>query len=185
MVNNITTMTQDLQNLRYPIGLFQFQANADPAQIDAWINSIANFPNVMRGLTEALTSEQKNLTYRPDGWSVKQVVHHCADSHINAFIRFKLTLTEDSPTIRPYMEGRWAELSDGKEDDLSDSLNLLSALHSKWSRVLRNLNENDFQRTYVHPQYQKEFTLLEAIALYAWHGEHHLAHVKLALQNVE
>lgn len=176
---------EQLHKLRFPIGVFQFQANADRAHIDVWIKSIADFPGLMRELTESLTCEQKNLTYRPDGWTVKQVVHHCADSHINAFIRFKLTLTEDSPTIRPYMEARWAELMDGKEDDLSDSLNLLTSLHSKWSRLLLNLDEIDLQRSYVHPQYQKEFSLIEAIALYAWHGEHHLAHVKLALQNDE
>ena len=182
-VQNESMTTEELHKLRYPIGEFQFQANADRAHIDAWIQSIADFPSVMRALTESLTSEQKNQTYRPDGWTVKQVVHHCADSHINAFIRFKLTLTEDSPTIRPYMEQRWAELSDGKEEDLTDSLNLLTALHAKWSRVLRNMADSDFQRRYLHPQYGKEFTLVEAIALYAWHGEHHVGHVKLALQN--
>lgn len=173
---------QELHKLRYPIGEFEMPTEADQSQIDSWIQSIAGFPVTMSALTSNLTIAEKNLTYRPEGWSVKQVVHHCADSHINSFIRFKLTLTEEKPTIRPYFEERWAELTDGKEDDLTDSLNLITALHSKWSRILHNLKELDLQRIYVHPQYQKEFALYQAIALYAWHCEHHLGHVKLALK---
>ena len=146
-----------------------------------WIQTISNFPKLLNELTQNLSTEQKNQTYREGGWTIKQVVHHCADSHMNSLVRFKLALTEDSPTIRPYFEDRWAELIDGKEDDLSDSLLLLTALHAKWTRLLNDLSEEDLNRNYIHPEHGKSISLLEAIGLYAWHCEHHLAHVKLAL----
>lgn len=174
--------SNELYKLRFPIGEFQMIENVDYNQINAWIQSISDFPSTLKELTQNLSSEQKNQTYRPGGWNIKQVVHHCADSHMNSVIRFKLTLTEDLPTIRPYHEERWAELIDGKEDDLTDSLRLLSALHSKWTRLLKGLTEEDLDRNYVHPEHGQEFSLLEAIGLYAWHCNHHLGHVQLALK---
>ncbi len=173
---------QDVDQLRYPIGKFEMPSEVNQQQITSWIQSISNFPGTITSLTANLSTEEKKLTYRPESWAIKQVVHHCADSHMNAFIRFKFTLTEDMPTIKPYFEERWAELNDGKADDLSDTLLLLTALHSKWTRLLRGLSEADLKREYVHPQYGKHFSLEEAIGLYAWHCEHHLAHVRIALK---
>lgn len=175
--------TNQLYKFRFPIGEFEFPSEVSTELKEKWIQSIADFPATINSLVVDLSSEEKNKTYRPDGWSIKQVVNHCADSHMNAFIRFKLTLTEDSPTIRPYFEDRWAELSDGLNEDLTDSLQLLSALHSKWTRLLRTLTESDLKRVYIHPEHGKEFSLLEVISMYAWHCEHHLGHIHLALKN--
>lgn len=173
----------ELHKLRFPIGEFIYPKEISLDQRANWIQSISDFTTTVMSLTSDLSTPELNLTYRPEGWNIKQVVHHCADSHMNAVIRFKLTLTEDSPIIRPYFEERWADLSDGNEDDLGDSLQLLTALHSKWSRLLRGLTEEDLSRSYVHPQYGKQFSLLEAIGLYAWHCEHHLGHIRLALKS--
>lgn len=152
---------------------------------ERWIETIDSFPFTLRALVQDLSSEEKKLTYRPEGWNIKQVVHHCADSHMNSLIRFKLTLTEDSPTIRPYYEDRWATLSDGQDDDLNDSLDLLTALHSKWVKLLSGLTDEDLYLTYVHPEHGQSFTLLEAIGTYAWHCDHHLGHVRLAIDSQE
>lgn len=173
----------DLYNLRFPVGEFEMPSKVSTELKLNWIQTISDFPAKLKDLTADLTSEEKNLTYRPDGWNIKQVVHHCADSHINSIIRFKLSLTEDSPVIRPYFEDRWAELSDGNEDDLTDSIQLLTSLHSKWTRLLKGLTDEDLARKYIHPEYGKEVSLLEAIGTYAWHCEHHLAHIRLALKN--
>ncbi|MCJ8291531.1 MAG: putative metal-dependent hydrolase [Crocinitomicaceae bacterium] len=176
-------MTSDeLYKLRFPIGEFSMPAEVPSELKENWIKSISDFPKSLKELTQDLSSEQKNQTYRPEGWNIKQVVHHCADSHMNSLIRFKLALTEDSPTIRPYYEARWAELNDGKEDDLTDSLQLLASLHSKWTRLLNDLTQDDLKRSYVHPEHGTHFSLQEAIGVYAWHCDHHLGHVKLALQ---
>lgn len=173
----------ELYKLRFPIGEFEFPAEVSTELRSTWIKSISGFPADLNALTVNLSSEEKNLTYRPEGWNIKQVVHHCADSHMNSIIRFKLTLTEDSPTIRPYHEDRWAELNDGTENDLADSVQLLTSLHSKWTRLLKGLSETDLNRKYIHPEHGQEVTLLEAIGTYAWHCEHHLGHIKLALKN--
>lgn len=175
----------ELYALRFPIGEFELPEIFDQGIIDSWIQSISDFPSTLIELTANLSTEHKNLTYRPEGWNIKQVVHHCADSHMNAFLRFKFTLTEDTPTIRPYFEDRWAELEDGLDDDLTATLQLLTALHSKWTKIARNLSHDELKRTYFHPANEKEYSLLEAIGLYAWHCDHHLGHVKLALKNIE
>jgi hypothetical protein len=131
-------------------------------------------------LTSHLGKEELKWKCRPEGWTIKQVIHHCSDSHINSIIRFKLALTEDNPTIRPYREERWAELDDSINDDISISLSLIEVLHTKWAYLLRSLSEEQLNRTFNHPN-SGEFTLKQAIALYAWHSNHHLAHVKQAL----
>ncbi|MDG1331203.1 MAG: putative metal-dependent hydrolase [Crocinitomicaceae bacterium] len=177
-------MSRDnLYDLRFPIGEFQMPTEVSTELKSSWIEMISAFPKKLKVLTKYLSSEDKHLPYRPGGWNIKQVVHHCADSHMNSIIRFKLSLTEDSPTIRPYHEDRWAELSDGTEEDLNDSIDLLTALHSKWTRLLTGLTEHDLQRKYVHPEHGTEVSILEAIGTYAWHCEHHLGHIKLGLEN--
>ncbi len=179
--DHYTTMTND--QLKYPIGKFSKWKTLGDAVLEKWIKDIETFPEQLDELTRDLTVEQLQLRYRPDGWTIKQVVHHCADSHMNSLIRFKLALTEDTPEIRPYFEDRWAELADGQDDDISDSVALLKALHRKWVVLLRNLTEADLNREFIHPEHGKRFTLRENISIYAWHGEHHLGHIKQALNN--
>jgi hypothetical protein len=169
-----------MQDLKFPIGEFAFKNDGN---LEEWISNIKNFPSKLNKITLGLTQEQINLKYRPEGWSIKQVVHHCADSHMNSFIRFKLALTEKDAVIRPYFEDRWAELSDSLDDDTSDSIALITALHSKWTKFLRMLEPKDLKIEFVHPEHGTRVSLLENIAFYSWHCEHHFAHIEQALQS--
>jgi len=173
--------TSELEQLKYPIGEFVKPDTITTSHIEHWINEIELFPERITNLTKDLSPEELNWNYRPDGWNIKQVVHHCADSHINSIIRFKLALTEDTPTIRPYFEDRWAKLIDCNYDDLSDTLNLLKGVHAKLGMLLRNISSEDLKREFIHPEHNKHFSLEETIGVYAWHSNHHLAHVKQAL----
>ncbi len=169
------------KNLSYPIGQFEMPSVIDESVLQQWIETIAVFPANLKAITEGLSTTVLNWRYRPEGWTIKQVVHHCGDSHINSFVRYKLALTEIEPTIRPYFEERWAELIDGLDDDISDSLLLITALHRKWAKVLNNMTTNDFDKAFIHPEHGKRFTLREATGMYAWHCRHHLAHIEQAL----
>jgi len=171
----------NIEQLKFPIGEFQCPENISPKQVEAWIEDIATFPQQLRDLTASLSVVEKNWRYRPSGWTIKQVVHHCADSHLNSIARFKLALTEEQPAIRPYFEDRWAELADDLDDNLEDALLLLQGLHGKWVSLLRSLSPSDLKRSFVHPEHGKVFFLDENIGVYAWHGKHHLAHIKQAL----
>ncbi len=131
----------------------------------------------MRNAVEPLNEDQLNTPYRPDGWTVKQVVHHVVDSHMNSYIRFKWALTEDNPTIKAYFEERWAELPDSAETPVAISLNMLEALHYRFVILLKSLTAEDWDRTFVHPEHNQSFTLKMTVALYAWHSKHHLAHI--------
>ena len=173
---------QDLEQLKFPIGVFNAPTTIDHFTIKQWIASIAAFPSRVEALTKNLTVEQKNWKYRPKGWSIKQVVHHCADSHMNSLIRFKLALTEDSPNIRPYWEDRWAELPDSLDDNLDSTLLLLKGLHQKWVFLLKQLSPHELEREFVHPEHGKRFSLKENIGVYAWHCEHHFAHIEQAIR---
>lgn len=171
-------MTEEqLDKLKYPIGKFKAPDTYTKASLLQCIDEIRNFPANLSAQVKQLTKEQLQTPYRPDGWTIRQVVHHCADSHINGLIRFKVTLTEDKPTIKPYRENLVAELADTKLMAIEPSLLLLEGIHKRWVVLLESLDENQMQRRYVHPEYNKEFTLNEATALYAWHGNHHLAHI--------
>lgn len=173
----------DIQKLKFPIGEFSPLESYTTEHINSFINDIEILPSVLRNEVEILSDEQLETTYRPEGWTIRQVVHHIPDSHMNALIRFKLTLTEDNPTIRPYMEERWANLSDVKmAPDVS--LKLTEAVHSKWVNILRNMTLEDYERKYTHPEYKKVFTLKEALHMYSWHGKHHFAHIKLAKNSI-
>lgn len=174
-------MEEQLEKLKFPIGEFIKPDLINHNQISSWIEDIEGFPTKVNLLTDHLTVEQLNWRYRPEGWTIKQVVHHCADSHMNSLIRFKLALTENTPTIRPYNEARWANLIDGNEDHLQDTLWLLKGLHAKLGTLLRNLMPEDLTKEYVHPEHGKHFSLGETIGMYAWHCNHHLAHIKQAL----
>lgn len=171
----------NLDNLKFPIGHYTPNLTPDNATLQHWINEIEQFPQRLTDTVSSLSQNQKNWRYRPGGWTIKQVVHHCADSHLNSMIRFKLSLTEPEPIIRPYQEADWAELPDSQLDDLTDTLLLLKGLHAKWGYLLRQLTAEQLQRTYIHPEHQSQFNLAETIGNYAWHGNHHLAHIKQAI----
>jgi hypothetical protein len=143
---------------------------------DAFITKIERLPADIRSAVQGLNDYQLDTPYRPEGWTVRQVVHHLPDSHINSYVRFKLAATEDAPTISDYFEERWAELPEAKSGPVDLSLNLLDALHARWSLFLRGLTAEDWQRTFVHPVHGP-FRLEQSLALYAWHGQHHVAHV--------
>lgn len=166
-----------MSDLRYPIGQFQLDDdNLSDADRNAMIARIAETPARMREAVAGLTDEQLDTPYRPDGWTVRQVVHHVPDSHMNAFVRFKLALTEQEPTIRPYDEVAWAQLGDVGATPVEVSLRLLEALHERWVTLLRSIGEEEWQRTFRHPEIGT-MTLSRLLALYAWHGSHHVAHV--------
>ncbi len=172
----------DLDALRYPIGEFNKPLSVTPADIEKWIGEIESFPENLSTLTRPLERQQLNWIYRPGGWCIKQVIHHCADSHMNSYIRFKLALTEDIPLIRPYFEDRWAMLADSLDDNITVSLDLLKSLHRRWVILLRSLSADDFQREFEHPEHGQRFSLAVNTGIYAWHGRHHLAHIRQAIR---
>ena len=163
-------------DLRYPVGPFKFTGRLSNGQRQTLIDQIAAAPEKMREAVEGLSDEQLNTPYRPEGWTVRQVVHHVSDSHLNSYIRFKLALTEEHPTIKAYDENVWANLDDARNAPLNISLDLLEALHGRWVLFLRSLKEKDFQRTFNHPEIGT-VSVDKNIALYAWHGRHHAAHI--------
>ncbi len=167
-----------LYNLKYPIGQYDAPESISREQIDFWIEQITSLPIRLKRLVEEITEDQLNTPYRPDGWTIRQVIHHIPDSHINSYIRFKWALTEDNPTIKAYHEDRWAELYDSKDQPIQISLDFLSAVHGKLSLMLKGLSEEQLKRTFVHPDSGEKMPLDRNIGMYAWHGEHHLAHIK-------
>jgi hypothetical protein len=163
-------------DLRYPVGRFQKPDRLGDAMRDDFIDEIATLPRNLRAAVEGLTADQLETPYRPDGWTVRQLVHHLPDSHVNAYVRLKLALTEDEPTIKTYEEHLWAELDDSRTTPIATSLALLEALHDRWVHVWRSMAPADFQRKLRHPD-AGPLTMDQALALYAWHGRHHVAHV--------
>jgi uncharacterized damage-inducible protein DinB len=165
-----------MTDLRYPIGKFSPQQElTDPERL-MLIRQIAEIPANLREAVQTLSNEQLDTPYRPGGWTVRQVVHHVPDSHMNAYIRFKLGVTEQQPTVKPYKENLWAELVDGKSLAIEPSLALLESLHQRWVAFLRSLSATDFARTVIHPE-NGVMSLDRALQLYAWHGRHHIAHI--------
>jgi uncharacterized damage-inducible protein DinB len=165
-----------MTDLRYPIGPFVTPAALTPSERAAAIDRIAAAPAALRRAVAGLGPAQLDTPYRDGGWAVRQVVHHVPDSHLNAYIRFKLGLTEEQPTIKPYDQQRWAQLPDTATVPVDVSLTLLEALHVRWVALLRGMSAADFARTVVHPE-MGTLSLDQTLALYAWHGEHHTAHV--------
>jgi uncharacterized damage-inducible protein DinB len=169
-------MATPTADLKYPVGKFSFQAPATQHQREAWIAEIAAAPAKFREAVAGLTEQQLDTPYREGGWTVRQVIHHVPDSHMNAYIRFKLALTETDPIIKPYDEAAWAELPDNRDTPIEVSLALLENLHTRWVSLLRALTETDFARQFRHPE-MGVMPLDKSLALYAWHGRHHLAHI--------
>jgi uncharacterized damage-inducible protein DinB len=172
----MTTSIQET-DLRYPIGKFDFDAPINDSDFPRLIALIAEAPGALRSAVAGLTRDQLETRYRPGGWTVKQVVHHVPDSHMNAYMRFKLALTEDEPTIKPYEEAAWAELADSRRVPIEVSLDLLDALHLRWVALLRSMDAPDFNRAVRHPEHGRLLTMKQLLGLYAWHGRHHVAHI--------
>jgi uncharacterized damage-inducible protein DinB len=165
-----------MEDLSYPIGRFSFPEVSTEDDRHDWTEEIAEAPAQLRAAVAGLTAAQIATPYRSGGWTVRQVVHHIPDSHMNAYVRFKLALTEDEPTIKPYDEGLWAKLPDTEVTPIETSLALLDALHGRWVELLKAMSPGDFQRRFLHPD-AGVMTLEQYLALYAWHGRHHVAHI--------
>jgi hypothetical protein len=171
----------DLEKLRYPVGrLDTVQPPADARARAALIDRIADAPAVFRSLVQGLNDARLDTPYRPGGWTIRQVIHHVPDSHLNAYVRMKLAATEEAPAIRTYEESLWAELPEAKAGAIAMSLDLLDALHRRWVAFLRALPEPAFARTFVHPQWGA-VSIERAIAMYEWHCRHHAAHIRQSL----
>lgn len=164
-------------DLRFPIGEYRKPETITPALREQFIGDIKTFPARIKAATVPLTDAQLDTPYREGGWTIRQVVHHCADSHSNSLTRFKLALTEDRPVIKPYMEALWAELPDSKTMSLAPAIKMLEGIHERWVVLLQSLTEEQLQRTFIHPESKREITLAENMAIYAWHCNHHLAHI--------
>ncbi len=167
--------------LKYPIGRFIKPEIISENKLHLWIYELETFPERIKNLTKNVPVENLKWKYRENSWSIKQLVHHCADSHMNSFIRFKLALTEENPTIKPYEEQLWAELEDGLDDNIISSLLIIESVHKRWVLLLKSLTPQQFNRTFYHPGSKQKVSLSEATGLYAWHGNHHLAHIEQAI----
>jgi len=165
-----------MEDMRFPVGKFHYDGPLTPEQQKSFLEAIAQTPAQLRAAIKGLSDSQLDTPYRPEGWTVRQVVHHVSDSHLNAYVRFKLALTEEDPTIKPYAEDRWAELADTKATPVEVSLTLTDSLHDRWVRLLRSLAPEQWKRTFRHPE-MGPMTLEKTLALYAWHGRHHVAHI--------
>jgi|SRR5688572_23096542 len=168
------------ERLQYPIGKFTPKETYSSEEISALIHSIETIPNKIEDVYKKLSPKQLDTPYRPGGWTARQVLHHIPDSHMNAYIRIKWSLTENTPLIKAYDEKMWAETNETKLDP-APSVALLKSLHVKWVTLLRSLSKEDLQKSFIHPETGKNVRIDRLIALYAWHGEHHLGHLKLIL----
>jgi len=175
-LNYIMAVDHSISDLRYPVGEFHPPASIDRARLDAWIADIEALPGNLRSAVEGLSDPQLDTPYRPGGWTIRQIVHHVADGHLNAYTRFRLALTEQTPTVKPFEPDAWAELADAKWGPIEPSLALLDGLHRRWVALLRSLSDEDFKRAYRRPS--GEVPVLDAILGYfAWHCRHHVAQI--------
>ncbi|MFT3981459.1 MAG: putative metal-dependent hydrolase [Ferruginibacter sp.] len=165
-----------MEELKYPIGKYIEQPFSEQ-QLREWLLDIETLPLHVEHAVLNLDEAQLQMPYRPGGWTVHQLVHHIADSHMNAYIRFKLGLTEDNPTIKPYEEQRWAEMADTKNLPINISATILFAVHKRWTEVLKHIQPEEWNRTVYHPEHKKTMTLWFLLGMYAWHGRHHTAHI--------
>ncbi|REH47438.1 DinB family protein [Tenacibaculum gallaicum] len=170
-----------MKQLKYPIGKPNIPNEISSELLAEWIAIIENFPEGLEKLVSNLSEEQLDTSYRKNGWTIRQVIHHCADSHHNSYTRFKWTLTEDKPVIKAYFEDRWAELFDSKNAPIQLSLDVLKALHAKWVYFLKGLTEDELNKSFIHPDGNEEVSLKENIGIYAWHCNHHYAHIEQLL----
>ena len=169
-------MQTTIEELRYPTGKYQPQPFSEK-QKEKWLNDLKFLPQELELAIQNLDEAQLQTPYREDGWTVQQLVHHVADSHINAYMRFKLGLTENNPPIKPYEEKEWAKLDDVNTVPINVSITLLHALHRRWVATIKNLSDEQWERTVFHPERKKEMTLWYLLGMYAWHGKHHVKHI--------
>lgn len=172
----------ELEQLKYPIGKFDCPNNITEEQIESWISILEHFPNRLENLVMDLTDKQLGTPYRPDGWTIRQVVHHLSDSHHHSYTRFKWALTEEKPVIKAYNEQDWAELQDAKTAPIEMSLQHLRAIHYKLVYLLKSLTQDDLNRYFIHPETNEEVILKQNIGIYAWHSNHHYAHIENLLK---
>lgn len=171
-----------LESLRYPIGKLDAPNTVSKQQLEDWISILEYFPERLTRLVTPLSDTQLDTPYRPDGWTVRQVVHHVSDSHHHSYARFKWALTEDKPVIKAYYEDRWAALEDTRKAPIAMSLAHLSAVHVKLVYLLKRLSEEDLDRRFIHPENNREISLKHNIGMYAWHSNHHYAHIENLLK---
>lgn len=171
-----------MEKLKYPIGKFEKPVRITNDHIQNWIRVIKQFPENLRHEIDGLDPLKFENTYRPGGWTITQIVNHCADSHMNALIRFKLTITENTPVIKPYQEHLWASLADSKAFPVCSSMKILDGLHDRWVQLLLHLTTTDLKKQFIHPETGSFIDLETNIGIYAWHCQHHLAHIKCAKQ---
>lgn len=166
-----------LEKLKYPVGKYTALQSFEAVTIPLHITNIAALPEKLRKATGSLNNEQLDTPYRENGWTIRQVIHHLADSHINSYCRFKLAMTEDNPVIKPYLEDKWANFDDARTAAIDYSLNIIEAVHGRWVLFLKTMDTHDFKKTFFHPEHQRVVSLFQALALYSWHCDHHLAHI--------
>ncbi|SNR33315.1 DinB superfamily protein [Lutibacter agarilyticus] len=166
-----------MEDLKYPIGQAIIPSVINENQLNEWIVIIENFPSKLDKLVKHLDNDQLNTPYRENGWTIRQVIHHCADSHQNSYIRFKWTLTEDKPIIKAYFEDKWAKLFDSKSAPILLSINVLKAVHAKWIYLLKGLTSKNLKLSFIHPESKELVSLEKNIGIYAWHCNHHYAHI--------
>lgn len=156
----------------------------DPSFLNDSISTIKEFPFILKAFCAQLEPSHQNACYREGGWSYKQVIHHLADSHFQAFSRFKLALTEDNPTIKPYIQNAWADTADSVDADISSSLSILEGIHARWTILLNSMNAEDFNKTFHHPEQNRNLSLWQVLGLYAWHGRHHFTQIQRHASNM-
>ena len=174
---------QIMEHLQYPIGRFKYDEAFAQQHIRSLIRDLKEFPTALQNRCKSMNHNDLLKVYRPDGWNVRQLIHHLGESHLNAYVRIKLALTEDNPTIKPYKESLWVNTAENATVPYTVSFQLLEAIHAKMTALLDSLSEADFDRTYYHPDYKKTYSLRELVSLYSWHGKHHIAHIDLALRS--
>ncbi|MBS1517865.1 MAG: putative metal-dependent hydrolase [Bacteroidetes bacterium] len=167
----------NIEQQKYPAGKFVKPESVTPELMKQYLMVISGFPSRIRKEVQDLTEEQLDTPYRAEGWTIRQVVNHCADSHMNSLMRLKLALTENNPVIKPYFEDKWAELPDSKNMPVESALKMLEGIHERWSVLIKNLSAEQMKRTFFHPENRIKFRVDENIGLYAWHCDHHLAHI--------
>lgn len=167
-----------LQQLQYPIGTYKIPEKITQEHLDQWIDILENLPRRLEDMVNPLSDEQLETPYRPEGWTVRQLVHHISDSHHHSYTRFKWGLTEDNPVIKPYFEKEWSKLFDAQSAPIQMSIDHLKAVHAKLVHLLKGLSNDDLQRKFTHPDGNEETTLAENVGRYAWHGSHHFAHIE-------